>query len=354
MFKYAGLILDQGDDLACDIVNPKEEVPLEIIKTASDKPKKHFALRILKKNGQVDKKFPLDTPYDTYLSALYFENTCRQLPASLVPKIAGVIKKAMLVHGIDIDRQKFPKIAAVKAAQNVEPVLLITKLYENEPTLADLEKTAKKLTYQERKTLPDSAFALVIKTPSGRKIRKYPLHDEAHVRNAIVRFAQHYDKLPPKYRRIVARKIKEKAKQYGIEISPDNVLNKYASEKISPYFWEALNTRIEKTEHPGYRWLSKTASTMEPDRVAELLEAFDKLSGFDKHWDAYGDPYETVFGQHKASYDRLAKLAGVNQESLILKYIEKMYGKKIADLYKNNKELAKRLIPELPTLEEEE
>jgi len=41
-----------------------------------------------------------------------------------------------------------------------------------------------KLTYKQRKRLPDSAFAIPSK-------RKYPIQDEAHARNALARVAQH-------------------------------------------------------------------------------------------------------------------------------------------------------------------
>jgi len=54
---------------------------------------------------------------------------------------------------------------------------------------------AKTITYQERKNLPDSMFAVVVevknkRTGKMRKIRKYPIHDKAHVRNALSRLGQ--------------------------------------------------------------------------------------------------------------------------------------------------------------------
>jgi len=41
-----------------------------------------------------------------------------------------------------------------------------------------------KLSYSQRKRLPASAFVFP-------KERKYPIHDEAHARNALARVAQH-------------------------------------------------------------------------------------------------------------------------------------------------------------------
>lgn len=47
----------------------------------------------------------------------------------------------------------------------------------------------KKLTYAAEQKLSDGDFALVIER-DGKKIRKYPIHDKAHVRNALARAAQ--------------------------------------------------------------------------------------------------------------------------------------------------------------------
>ena len=49
---------------------------------------------------------------------------------------------------------------------------------------------AKKLSYQEKKNMPDSSYAVVIHLKDGRKIRKFPIHDAAHVRNALARLGQ--------------------------------------------------------------------------------------------------------------------------------------------------------------------
>jgi len=63
-----------------------------------------------------------------------------------------------------------------------------------EEIATELEE-AKKLSYQERKNLPDSVFALILRvrnkrTGGWRKIRMFPIHDEAHVRNALARLNQ--------------------------------------------------------------------------------------------------------------------------------------------------------------------
>jgi len=47
----------------------------------------------------------------------------------------------------------------------------------------------KKLTYRAEQSLSDDDFALVYEE-DGKKVRKYPIHDKAHIRNALARCAQ--------------------------------------------------------------------------------------------------------------------------------------------------------------------
>jgi len=55
--------------------------------------------------------------------------------------------------------------------------------------LDDSLLVAQVLTTKVRKTLTDSDFA-VVQNIDGKKVRKFPIHDEAHVRNALARLAQ--------------------------------------------------------------------------------------------------------------------------------------------------------------------
>lgn len=352
MFKYAGLIIDQSDDPAGRLVKTASEVPLGVLKTASNDPKKLYAMEVLLPNGTKQMKYPLDTPYDAYLSALYFEKVAYDLPAEIVPQVAARIKAALESHGIDTARfNLLTKVASSRVPD--EPVKLITKVAKDSPTLREkiamFKKKAKKLTYRKRKALPDSAFALVIKK-DGKKIRKYPLHDEAHVRNAIVRFSQFHHKLPPKYRAIVARKIKQKAKEYGIQLSKDNVINKYAGEEVAPYFWEALEIRKSKTGFPGYNVLEKMASQLEPFEIAERLEMVDKLAGFDRYWDVYGDPYETVLGPYKTASERLTGEDPLKKKKFEL--YKRIFGEEFAKRLLEDEELEQEVIGrvDLPNL----
>lgn len=73
----------------------------------------------------------------------------------------------------------------------LEVQVLIAKDSRHTPIMEKLgdwiEK--KKLTAAAENSLSDEQFALVV-TRDGKKIRKYPIHDKAHVRNALARAAQ--------------------------------------------------------------------------------------------------------------------------------------------------------------------
>jgi len=94
----------------------------------------------------------------------------------------------------DADKEVITKSSANKGT-------VATETPEAEPIIhlgKDLESSleeSKKLTYQERKGLKDTSFAVVKtvkneKTGKARKIRMFPIHDKAHVRNALARLSQ--------------------------------------------------------------------------------------------------------------------------------------------------------------------
>lgn len=74
------------------------------------------------------------------------------------------------------------------------------------------------LTHRARQELPDSAFAFV-RTVNGKKIRKFPIPDAAHVRNALARLPQ--SNLSPEEKAAVKRKLIAAAKKFDIEVSQD-------------------------------------------------------------------------------------------------------------------------------------
>lgn len=74
------------------------------------------------------------------------------------------------------------------------------------------------LTYAERKELPDSDFCYV-KGIGDDKIRKFPVHDAAHVRNALSRLPQ--SNLSPEDKKSTLNCILKKAKKFNINVSEE-------------------------------------------------------------------------------------------------------------------------------------
>ena len=79
-----------------------------------------------------------------------------------------------------------------------------------------------KLPSSKRKKLKDSDFALVYTDGNGKKVRKYPVHDEDHVRAAAKMFPRG---VPMKYKKQVALKILRKAHEFGIDTEGWNSVN---------------------------------------------------------------------------------------------------------------------------------
>lgn len=75
------------------------------------------------------------------------------------------------------------------------------------------------LTRRKRNDLKDSDFAYVDKKGE----RHLPVHDEAHVRNAVARFDQ-TDFEESSARKMAARQIVRAAERYGIELTHDDAV----------------------------------------------------------------------------------------------------------------------------------
>lgn len=76
----------------------------------------------------------------------------------------------------------------------------------------------------KRNKLPDSDFALVYTDANGKKIRKYPVYDKAHVKAAAKMFPRG---IPLKYQKKVAKRILRKAHGYDIDTSNWKIAKRY-------------------------------------------------------------------------------------------------------------------------------
>lgn len=113
-----------------------------------------------------------------------------------------------------------------------------------------MEFVKEKLSSEARGNLSDSDFALPAK-------KKYPIHDKAHVRNALSRAAQQIESGDEESKadaRAALPKIRAKAKEFGIEVSKEK---------------SALI--IEKDKSGAWRWIGKPTNNFR-DWQGDILE----------------------------------------------------------------------------------
>lgn len=129
-------------------------------------------------------------------------------------------KKKAIKQGIAIEGpKKFSQVATEE-----EFSIAMQELSTSEATLLSLAKAAS----AKINDLPDSDFAYI--APGGKKdssgktvprsLRHLPIHDAAHVRNALARLSQ--TDIPAAAKKEALAKIKRAAKKFGVEVSGDN------------------------------------------------------------------------------------------------------------------------------------
>ena len=149
----------------------------------------------------------------------------------LIPEYRGRgIGTSILKNEID----NFDKIRLQVATTNTQAIKLyeslgfkIVKEVDGQMYLMEYDTTKEtvqeaKLPAKKRNKLDDSDFALVYTDEYGEKVRKYPVHDEAHVRAAARMFPRG---VPLKYRKQTANKILRRAHEYNIDTSGWNSVN---------------------------------------------------------------------------------------------------------------------------------
>ena len=192
-------------------------------------------------------------------------------------------------------------------------------------------KTASKLSYSQKENLPDSAFAAVYKDPeTGEKVRKYPIHDEEHVRNALARFAQHKNELPPGIRAEAARKIYNAAKKFGIEVSEDDAVMQYvgkskAADKLTYQEEKNLPDSVFAVVYKDPRTGEKVRKYPLPDK--------DHVQAAIRYWARYYKevPPEIRPRAARKIYQRAKELGVEVEEESILRYVGQTNAKKAAE-----------------------
>lgn len=167
-------------------------------------------------------------------------------------------------------------------AENVE---VLEKAVAEIDIFEGKKEKAKELTTKQRNALPDKMFAVVVrvknkKTGKMRKIRMFPIHDEAHVRNALARLGQEKPKATLKKLGVSIEKVKAKILKRARELKMKDLLKRYEKSK-------EVKKPIKSTE--------KSVVREEAKKVEKPVEA-SKTSDVDKYTKALSKAVDKVVG----------------------------------------------------------
>ena len=134
------------------------------------------------------------------------------------------------------------------------------------------------LSSKDKKELPDSMYGLVYTDEKGNKIRKFPLNDESHVRQAAI-FFDRAKGLSDDQKRELARNIVRRAKELDMDYSG----------------WESLKPYLDKSVKESfmtYEWLMKQ-NYPDPDSTSGTSDFDDNDHEPD---DCFTESFEEMFG----------------------------------------------------------
>ena len=213
---------------------------------------------------------------------LKFTKTFKNIDKRLISSIVEIDNKEIINKNDKGGNDKMEHL------QEVEMSAELVSLYKE-----DLETSAK-LTYQQKKNIPDNLFAVVVKvknkkTGKMRKIRMFPIQDEAHVRNALARLGQDkvkatlaklgvsVDKVENKIlKRAKELKMTDLLKKHQTKASKEDI-EKYVSKKFVEAEKDLLKSGIKKLASNVVELKKKiTEKDVEIASVKKDLENKDK------------------------------------------------------------------------------
>ena len=101
------------------------------------------------------------------------------------------------------------------------------------------------LSAKDKKEIPDSMYGLVYTDENGNKVRKFPLNDESHVRQAAI-FFDRAKGLSDDQKRELARNIVRRAKELDMDYSGWESLKPYLDKSVKESFEEMFGPIIQE------------------------------------------------------------------------------------------------------------
>ena len=311
-------------------------------------PDSDFALIHVAKDGKITRRFPMPDINNAIVSATYLMKTYKDMPNK-----ASAIAANNLYNYIEVEAEgqcpvsrtlRWDITDMLREIINIKYDRSSRELEGNvyrEPSKPDVENLRDHFDdetrniKESRAKLADDDFVFVSEK-DGQKRRLFPITSAEDVEKMASYFDKNHKQFSLEQRHTFAKKLRDKAAEYYVEI-PASTVSKYASHEWSPTAYECIKTRIdqlkqyevrynEKTaEHEvvtkcdderaqalvGYVKLSGLIGRTDIDKYAETLHMLDKVAGFDKGYgkfirDPYGSTYKPAI---TLSNPRLEKVA---------------------------------------------
>jgi hypothetical protein len=260
-----------------------------------------FGLVILTKHAHVLRKFPVNDPANTFLSAQYFAQNMDKLafPARFIA--AKHIKTACEAY----DVPSSPRVDAYAAradgienntfVEGSEHRWLLEKMAQQE----FMEKQADATEMNAMLAMPDEQFALVLKAGDGSITRKYAMPDAEHVKVAAEYFDKYAMDLAPEHRHQFASAVVRRAEELELPLT-NHLVEKWASATWNQHVHAHLEQRkslLPRNER-ARGVLDKLAASLEettPEEAAKALTVFDQATGLTRYYDrGLTEPYAST------------------------------------------------------------
>ena len=268
-----------------------------------------FALVAITKEGSVERKFPLDSPNETWLSATYFSNTANDMP-----------KEAAIVAAVNISES-----AKVQNVRIDDGIHKLARLYPGVRTNSWIETNAEDDSYEDMHFEQNNIRKLA-RDPNRNNNKywglvvndqlRYPLKTEEHVKIARNYFDKNHSEFLPEERHEFANRIVARSLEYGLtDVSKDETLMKYAGVDFGSKVNDSIKQRIEFLDTGSineYLNLTKSAEELGATQFAIALSEIDRRNGLSRYWDnGINDPYHTTFGNYiKTASEKTTELDG--------------------------------------------
>ena len=247
---------------------------------------KDFALILLTKTGEMQRKYPMHNPHALALSTHYFERVSQNMPEEARKIAAAGLVKGHLRFGAEPPAE-LQKLAGDLA---VQPYFCLSS-YRPLPVAAPAEAEAKK-------------YAYAVRTSNGDLVEMFPVDTLPLALASAEAIKKHASSMQPRDRYLAAAAVNEEIVKLGGQKDAD--LEKISSPMPNPAFSSHIAARMSAVNDAESQStllsIQALSGTLGGVKIAQALEAFDQKAGLDLHWGTkLVNPWEACFLHKEAS-----------------------------------------------------